>query len=233
MPKIIIFTKIQRLEILDCLPKTRAQEAYLDDLEYHARPSSIWEKMRVGKKKSFAQDTYGKIEALEKAVVYLEQSLSALADAHREDEYAPFPVEEALAETDIIRHSIQRLSFLHTINTPYTMADGRDKGAEKDLCKIALGLWCRHFPDHPLPKDPRQGRLSGGHEDSPALRLCGIVIDAATGQSQKDLRRIYAAVMDEWESAGVTLIPPRRWCEMMDARVRDRFRSESSPNTAP
>ena len=235
MPK-ITFTESQRLDLLDCLPyDTRAREAYLDDLGYHTRISSVYAKLRVGTKKLFAMAVFWAIERMDNCVVYVEDSFSALAQAHRDDEYDPIPEDEVATEIERIREAIYRLSFIHTSRTPYScsLVDGREKKLEKMLINVTLGLWCRHFPDHLLPKDPRQGRLSGGHEESPALRLCGIVIEAATGKSQEDLRTLYKAVLTEWETSGVPLFPPREWEEAIFERIKNRIRENPELFTLP
>ena len=138
-------------------------------------------------------------------------------------------------EIERIREAIYRLSFIHGRCTPYSspFVDGREKKLQKVLIDVALGLWCRHFPENPLPKDPRYRLLSGAHGEAPALRLCGIVIEAATGEKRKDFRTLYQAVLTEWDTSGVPLFPPREWEEAMNARVRNTLRScwESNPES--
>ncbi len=220
--KPIIFTEIQRLEILDCLPPTENREAYLYDLEYHAQISPVFGKMRVGKKKPFAMAVVGALDKMENCIDSVETSFSALAQAHQEEGYAPIPEAQVEEEIEKIREAIGRLLSLHIKNTPYNcpFVDGREKKLEKHLINVTLALWCRHFPENPLPKDPRQGRLRGGHDESPALRLCGIVIEVLTGEKRKDLRKLYQAGLKEWEASGVPLFHPRRWEEEMNERVR-------------
>lgn len=232
MPK-IPFTESQKLDILDCLPETADRASYWDDLEYHSWLSPVWGKMRVGKKKPFAEDVSNRIDALEKATGSLETSLKDLARAHLEDGYAPFPIKEAMAEIETIQGAIYSLSHLHAMNTPYMFADGREKKMEKTLVEVVLALWCRHFPDDPLPADPRQGRLSGGHEGCRPLRCCEIALEAATGRTPKDARRLYMSVMKGWETTGIPLYFPRATCELWDERVKRAIHSlrDASPSS--
>lgn len=232
MPR-INFTESQKQDILDCLPKTGARDAYLSDLEYHARISPTYALRRVGAKKPFALAACRAIERLDNCVNSVEESFSGLAQAHRDDEYAPIPEDEVATEIERIREAIDMLSFIHGRCTLYSFVDGREKKLEKVLINVALGLWCRHFPENPLPKDPRSGRLSGGHGETPALRLCGIVIEAGTGEKRKDLRALYRAVLTKWDTSGVPLFPTREWEEAIYARWRDERRScrESNPES--
>ena len=221
MPK-IAFTEIQKSDMMDCLPQTEKREAYLDDLECHMRTEPIfWARMRIGKKKPFAKAAVRAIEKLDGCVISVEDSFSALAHAHLDDGHDPIPEDEVATEIKKIRESISRLRSMHERSTPYLSCsmDGREKIIERSLITATLGLWCRHFPNHPFPQEPRQGRLSGAHEESPALRLCGIVIEAVTGKKQKDIRRLYQTVLTEWEKFGGIFISTRDLDETMHKRI--------------
>lgn len=223
------FTEIQRLEILDCLPETDRREAYLDDLEYHARISPVFKKMRAGKKKPFAEAVGKSLDKMSDCADSVESSFSALKQVHLDDEYDPIPEDQVKTEIEVIQGALYRLWSIYSRHTPYCFADGREKKLEKKLITVALGLWCRHFPENPLPRDPRQGRLCGTHEASPALRLCEVVIEAATGKKQKDLRKLYKSVLEEWKTSGVPLFHPRRWEEEMNERVKKSLRLYFKP----
>lgn len=229
----IIFTESQKLDILDCLPKTGARDAYLYDLEHHAQISPMYTLLRVGAKKSSALAASHAIEILGNCVNSVEESFSRLAQAHRDDGYASIPEDKVATEIKGMREAIDRLSFIHMYYTPYfsPFVDGREKKLEKFLIDVALGLWCRHFPENPLPKDPRYRLLSGAHGEAPALRLCGIVIEAATGKKRKDIRALYQAVLTKWDTSGVPLFLPREWEEVHDLLVYVRRVGSSRPGS--
>ena len=184
MPK-IAFTEIQKLEIFDCRPGTEEQKvSYWDELEEHLWiPSDVaW--MRGGRKKPLVRDISRNLDSLELALENLKKSLTAFDEVCREEKYPPIPG-EMTAKTEAVSTLVSDLKSLHIKHVPYLWQDDRRKNFEGGLINVALGLWYRHFPGHLPPLDPRQGRFNGSHEPAPALRLCGIIIKAATGKSQE------------------------------------------------
>ncbi|MHB8423256.1 MAG: hypothetical protein ACYDAM_10930 [Leptospirales bacterium] len=213
----IQFTDIQRLEIMDCLPRDSPNRenfvlALEHDLRFHKSSSdscdSDMDEIIEGR---FPELPYS--EKVRKKLVKMIDAYAEMEKAWGEWTHQPSFVRyrELTGKTSShfgdekleVIQAIARLAESWKRNAPRKKGDQRKKNVERGIIEITLAAWCRCFPGNPLPKYAKQGRtpLDGtSREDTRATRLCIIVIEAVTGKTPNNIARLYETVTREFQT---------------------------------